>query len=43
MNAPTAAIPTVKTFESAGPTLEQSSTPRADGFTFRVAPPVKKP
>lgn len=43
MNAPTAAIPTVKTFESAGPTPEQSSTPRADGFTFRVAPPVKKP
>ncbi len=43
VNAPTAAIPTVKTFESAGPTPEQSSTPRADGFTFRVTPAAKKP
>jgi D-alanyl-D-alanine carboxypeptidase len=43
VNASTAAIPTVKTFESAGPTPEQSSTPRADGFTFRVTPAAKKP
>ncbi len=43
VNAPTAAIPTVKTFESAGPAPQQSSTPPADGFTFRVTPAAKKP
>ena len=43
VNAPTAAIPTVKTFESAGPAPQQSSTPSADGFTFRVTPAAKKP
>ena len=43
VNSPTAVIPTVKTLESAGSAPEQSSTPPADGFTFRVGPLVKKP